>query len=388
MSTYLITGATGLVGSSLIPILRDRGHQLLYLVRETEKESAETRLKNIIGPLTDRDVVVPGDITLELGGFTQDLLRNWNGKVDKIIHSAASVKFDASLAEETRTINIGGTKAMLNLASTLGIPEFHYVSTAYVAGDAATFTEADFDIGQRARNVYEASKFESEQNVRNWSGRFTIYRPSIVVGDGTNGFIQSFNGIYGFLAPFWRSFQALHDRWQRQSDACEKEGIIFGRDGLLQLPLIMKCSPTSTVNIVTCDWISKMISELIELPSSNDTFHLVNPTSPTARWTIETSLRLLGICGLQFDTALSLTGRAIHKLRMHKVLQAGIDRSLNRFMPYMTHEPVFRGENVKKVLKDLYHPPPVVDEMFLRRLLEYAKSVNFGQRVKILGFAS
>jgi long-chain acyl-CoA synthetase len=72
------------------------------------------------------------------------------------------------------------------------------VSTAYVAGThAGPFCERDLDVGQGFNNSYEQSKFESEQLVRSCADLpFTIFRPSIVVGDRNSGWTAAFNVLY------------------------------------------------------------------------------------------------------------------------------------------------------------------------------------------------
>src|SRR3989344_1461098 len=195
MSTILLTGATGLVGSSLTPLLQERGDRILYLVRRSGAEGGVTRLMKAIGHLRTEEIVLEGDVTLPWGGLKAEQRREWRGQVDLIIHSAASTKFDDRVAEETREINVGGTETMLQIASDLEVPEFHFVSTSYVAGNSVDMGEDLLDLGQLPRNAYERSKITAERLVRAWrGGRFSIYRPSIVVGESKSGVVASFSG--------------------------------------------------------------------------------------------------------------------------------------------------------------------------------------------------
>jgi long-chain acyl-CoA synthetase len=118
-----------------------------------------------------------------------------------IVHCAASVSFGLSL-DEARAINVEGTRRMLELAGRaqeLGeLERYAQVSTAYVAGThAGRFSEHDLDVGQGFNNSYEQSKFESELLVHACPNLpFTIFRPSIVVGDRNSGWTAAFNVLY------------------------------------------------------------------------------------------------------------------------------------------------------------------------------------------------
>jgi thioester reductase-like protein len=108
---------------------------------------------------------------------------------------------------------------VLDFARIMEIPEVHHVSTAYVAGDAETFSESDTDIGQKCRNVYERTKLQAEKLVKAWSyGKHSIYRLGIVVGDTVTGWMPSFNGYYGFLGSVWHLrqmfFSMSEQRWR------------------------------------------------------------------------------------------------------------------------------------------------------------------------------
>lgn len=377
-TTVLLTGVTGQVGLSVAPLLQERGHRVLYLIRPIRNKDAVVRLKEVLPNLRETDVVISGDVTLPHAGISEADRRKWRGKIDKIVHGAASVKFDEAAAEETRHINVDGTRIMLNMAEELGVSEFHFISTAYVAGSARAFTETDFDVGQTARNAYESSKREAERLVRNWSGgKFSIYRPSIVIGDSMTGRVRSFNGYYGVAIPFWRLLQNLCQRWETKKKECIRQGIRFSSDDFLELPVCINCSPTSKINLVTSDWVAQTLINLFELSSANQTYHLVNPDPPRVQWVIDTSLEHLGIRGVLHQGNVRFSAYPLLKS-----IQNGLDRNLNRYLPYVTHEPIFGCENLKRALKERYISPPVVNESLLAKMLDYAKSVNFGQKVR------
>ena len=378
MSTILLTGVTGQVGSSLAPLLQERGHRVLYLIRPNNGQDATARLREVLPYLRETDIVLSGDVTLPFAGISEADRRKWKGQIDKVIHGAASIKFDEAVAEETRYINVDGTRTMLNLAEELGVKEFHFLSTAYVAGSARTFAETDFDVGQTTRNAYESSKWAAERLVRSWSaGKFSIHRLGIVIGDSKTGYSKYFNGYYGFFIGFWRLLQSLRQRWETKPEECLQQGVSFSEDGFLELPLCIGCSPTSKLNLVTTDWLSSMLTCLFDRPATNQTFHLVHPSPPRVQWVIETSLEHLGIRGVQYRETTDFSQYPILQR-----FQSGLDRNLNRYLPYVTHEPVFDCTHLMCTLGERYVPPPAVDKALLVKMLDYAKSVNFGQKVR------
>lgn len=372
----LLTGVTGLVGSCLAPLLQEDGHELLCLVRPGNGKSAHARLAETLPFVAKRITVLSGDVTLPKAGLASADIARWKGTIDKVVHGAASIRFDESASEETRLVNIGGTRNMLALAEDLEVKQFDFLSTVYVGGSARAFSERDFDVGQTTRNAYEKSKLEGERLVRGWDGgKFSVHRMSIVIGDSKTGYVREFNGYYGFFLGFWRLRNSLLAQWLGgKKDELIRQGISFDESGFLELPLSIDCSPVSKLNLIPSDWLARILSKLIGLPAANQTFHLVHHSPPRVQWVIETSLDYLRIRGVQFRDG---NGGRSHLLRR---MQAALDRSINRFIPYITHEPIFGRDNVVRTLGEAYVSLPPITETALQKMLEYAIKVNFGQK--------
>ncbi len=203
---------------------------LVLLVRNTAEQSAsqrlDTLLKRCLGEeqslLARRRIeVLPGDVMAQRAGLSQ---RDWSAAAEgatRIIHGAASVRFDMSL-EEARRINVEGARNMLRLAEEAhrggALRSFTYVSTSFVAGRREGLVREDeLETGQRFRNTYERSKCEAEALV---SGRaaelpVAILRPSIIVGDSRTGATSSFHTIYWPLRVYaqkgWRILPGRSD---------------------------------------------------------------------------------------------------------------------------------------------------------------------------------
>lgn len=246
----LLTGATGFVGGEILVRLLERagpeGPPVYLLVRADDDDDARSRVRGVLAsllghadPYAERVVAFAADITRPGLGLAPERRRGLAERVGRIIHCAASVSFSLSL-EESRSINVEGTRRMLDLAELAegcgGIDSFNYVSTAYVGGDhRGSFAESDLDLGQGFRNAYERSKFEAELLVRERAERAKarIFRPSIVVGDSATGWTPAFNVVYSPLRAFARG--ALPLLPARRSSPVDIVPVDFVADAVLAL---------------------------------------------------------------------------------------------------------------------------------------------------------
>jgi thioester reductase-like protein len=214
----LITGATGFVGMEVLGrYLESSDERIIAPVRAADDRAATERIRGTLRELFgirarryERRVEgVAADLTEPGLGICETRRDEIAGRVDQIIHSAASVSFGLPL-EESRRINLEGTRRVLELAELAqqrgGLKRYAHVSTAYVAGThSGRFQEDDHDVGQEFRNSYEQSKFEAEGLVRaKRELPTTILRPSIVVGDRRSGWTAAFNVLYWPLRAFAR----------------------------------------------------------------------------------------------------------------------------------------------------------------------------------------
>lgn len=213
----LLTGGTGFVGMELLErYLMRSDRQLIALVRADGPDGAQARVDRVLAELFGTDAglhrrrveAVAADVTAPELGLSSAQRESIAERVSTIVHSAASVSFSLPLPE-ARAINLEGTRRLLALAELArdrgGLDCYTHISTAFVAGThRGGFSESDLDVGQSFHNSYEQSKFEAEQLVRSRDLPFTILRPSIVVGDRTNGWTAAFNVLYWPLRAFAR----------------------------------------------------------------------------------------------------------------------------------------------------------------------------------------
>jgi alcohol-forming fatty acyl-CoA reductase len=160
----LLTGGTGFLGTALVEkMLRSLPSlgRLYLLVRPSREKSAKERFeKDILGSdafsrlreelgssfeeqVTEKVCVLEGDVHADSLGLRAEDLAELSREVDAVIHSAASVIFDAPLDAAVDS-NVRGTLGLLALARGWDKkPLFMHVSTSYVAGTKRGLVEEE-----------------------------------------------------------------------------------------------------------------------------------------------------------------------------------------------------------------------------------------------------
>lgn len=204
--TVLLTGATGFLGTMLALRLLKEDVNVLALVRAKDHAAAELRLKKawwdwpeLSGSVGTRIKAVLGDIGSPSSGLSAEDHETIVSSVDVIINAAADLRLNEDI-EVLRRTNVSGVGQLLQLAKEVehrkGLLRFSHVSTAYVCGKGRGEVK-EGDIGTVFSSNYERSKAEGELLVRD-SGlpSFSIFRPAMVVGETSRGWIRTFNTLY------------------------------------------------------------------------------------------------------------------------------------------------------------------------------------------------
>ncbi len=148
---FVVTGATGFVGSSIVKALVARGADVLALARPF---SSPERLENV--PLTwlIADVTEPST----LHGLFED--------VDYVIHAAGMLGQSGTAEADYMHLHVDGTRHVLDEVSKVDPqPKMLYVSSPGVLGPI-TGPPADEDAQLAPSNPYERSKAVAESLVR------------------------------------------------------------------------------------------------------------------------------------------------------------------------------------------------------------------------------
>lgn len=157
---FLVLGGTGFIGSNLLAALAVDGHRITVLSRNREQKRAVNVLPNVRSVSTD----VYDRVALEKHVAGHDAVINLIG----ILNETGGATF---------------THAHVDLTATL-------IAACRHAGVRRIHLMSSLNAGNRA-SKYLKTRGEAEAQVRNSGMDWTIYRPSVVYGDG-DGFVFRF----------------------------------------------------------------------------------------------------------------------------------------------------------------------------------------------------
>jgi thioester reductase-like protein len=358
----LLTGATGLLGQYLLRDLLLKGHRVAVFARDSAQGcAAEQRIAEMVAFWSEcfhRKLPIPIILTGDLGQVDLGLTvadRRWLGRHCRaVIHSAANLSFRETPEGEPWRTNVTGTKSLLSLCRDAGVSEWHQISTAFVCGRrGGLIAEEDLNDSQSFHNPYEESKFQAEQLIRRTPGiRATIYRPAVIVGDSRTGHTSSFNGLYRFL------------------ELAVRLASVNSTAGEARLPLRLPLSGDEVWNLVSVDWVSRAIVELLAKPQwYGRTFHLVARSPVSTRLVRDVGEEVLNLPGVEFAGPEGVEQPS----RLEQLFLDGI----REYWPYLGGNPVFASVNTSAALPDL--PPPPVDRPMLERLIRFAVANRWGR---------
>jgi nucleoside-diphosphate-sugar epimerase len=169
-----VTGGTGFIGGRLVRKLRDRGDEVVALVRSPDKALELERLgvQLVKGDLTDPEAI-----------------RRGVEGADAVFHGAAIYKvgIPKSDRDEMFEANVRGTERVLDAAIQAGVPRIVYVSTVNVFGNTRNeiVDESYERPGNDFLSYYDETKYEAHQVARD---RIAKGGPIVIVQPG---------GVYG-----------------------------------------------------------------------------------------------------------------------------------------------------------------------------------------------
>ena len=127
MSTFLVTGGAGFIGSNFVHyVLGSTDHSVIVL----DKLTYAGNRASLVGLPTNRMTLMQGDIA------DLDLLEELMPQVDAVVHYAAESHNDNSLNDPRPFVdtNILGTYTLIEAARRHDV-RFHHISTDEVYGD-------------------------------------------------------------------------------------------------------------------------------------------------------------------------------------------------------------------------------------------------------------
>lgn len=342
MNKILVTGITGLVGGAFVStLLRERKDcEIVTLARSGGLRNAEERVRRVVGeqcafdgcPAAAEELLRRiSVIDANVAGFDPEAVARdpkTNG-VNIMFHCAADVNLGKDPTGKTFHTNFHGTENMVALAKLLKVKEFHYVSTAYVAGKTkGRAMEAEANPAEGFNNPYEESKCKGEKLVRSCGIPFTIYRPAIITGRRSDGKIRkplAFYRILEFIAKL-------------KSHRCSK--LKLNPTDAVDLQVQFRTIPSEHVYFVPIDYVQYSITELFQRPVTGQTYHITGD-SPVSTMMIDKAVcRVLRLKEIAIDDK--------------EYGETADDKLMTRFIgdlyPYFSGDIIFDQSNVRSAL--------------------------------------
>jgi nucleoside-diphosphate-sugar epimerase len=166
MSKFLVTGATGFVGSHLCNQLIQAGHQVVALVRSTDKA------RRLFGSSID---ILEGDLSIfKNPGLVLP-------QCDQVIHLAGVV--NAKTAREYHEVNFQAVKDFIQCLERQSFrpKRFLFASSLAAAGPSSNIPHNEKDTPSPI-DPYGEAKLAAEELLKQSSIPSTSFRPSIILG--------------------------------------------------------------------------------------------------------------------------------------------------------------------------------------------------------------
>jgi nucleoside-diphosphate-sugar epimerase len=303
----LVTGGTGLVGAHLLLHLLQSGAKVKAIHRE---RSNLKEVEKVFGYYTDQAHQLFQNINwVEADLNDLPALEIAFENVTHVYHCAALISFNPNDYELLRTVNIEGTKNIVNLCIAHGIDKLCYTSSigaiGRTIGNQAATEETDWNIQQS--NVYAMSKMDAELEV--WRGAqegipAVIVNPGVILGPG---FWETGTGIL-----FKTAYKA------RKYYPPGGTGFVTINDVVGIMTQLMQSSITNEKYIL----VAQNLTYKEILQKITGAFGKPGPSKAIKFWQLEVFRRLDWLRNIFWNSGRKLTKTSVESLRKNQLFNA------------------------------------------------------------------
>lgn len=380
---YILTGATGFLGSHIMAGLLLKGKGVVIMGRSSAGVSLKERIKKLlrwfgIEHLEEYLEIYETDfLKIRLGLGELEFEKLCRRKLS-IIHCASDTSFGEKNRERVMKSNVENLSEILNFALESRTNFFHFISSAYAAGtDRIECPETPVN-SVHFNNVYEESKAHAEyiisQRCREGGLPYTIIRPSIVYGDSVTGRSLRFNALYYPV----RSLQHIRDIYlndikKNKGVKSTEYGIYINNEGMLHLPVRIFIPNEGNINLIPVNYFTETTLTIIDKPAT-DTFYNISSNNPeTMKSLTSYAERFLNITGLEVVIGTPCADE------MRNPPEELFDFFIKEYRPYISDRRIFIRTNTNTAATGAL-PPDLSYDIF-QRCMAFAISVDWGRKL-------
>ena len=384
-SVFLVTGATGFLGSHTTVELLKKGYRVVLIIRPDGNCSASERINNLfkwfrvsIDEFKDKVKIIEGMLEKDDLGIDEETYSYLSSNIDEIIHCAGNTSFSEKKRGDLESTNIW---ILGNLTKIIDSPGsrcsfFHHVSTVYVAGKfEGPIYETILDT-DKFNNPYEETKHLGEKYISEKTTELeihlNIYRPSIVYGNSETGKSTIFNAVYYpvKMALFLRDTY-VNDIRHKGGIKASRMGVKEDKEGIIHLPIRIKKVAGGEINLIPIDFYINSFMAIMESGPEPGIFHIVN-NSPNSLEDItnffSTEFRVKS-----FHSA----SKEEFEKNPPNALDILFSEYLKMYGPYIRDKRKFDDRRTRSILDNFNIHCPRFDQKIFSKCMNYAVSVNW-----------